>query len=82
MPPPRPVRPHSTAAELWTGFACELGRRPELIENVLREHTPTGDALCRACSSPGYGVPHQEWPCAFYSLATEALAIACRSRSR
>lgn len=66
----------SSASE-WHAFAAVLATMPDLIERLTAAHTPTPDGRrCTACTTPGQGTPHEEWPCIIASLAAEAAARA------
>jgi hypothetical protein len=62
----------STAGELHR-FAAVLATMPDLTERLTAAHTPTPDGRwCTACTSPGQGTPHREWPCIIAALAEAA----------
>jgi hypothetical protein len=69
--------PDISTADEWIRFAAVLATMPDLTERLAAAHTPTPDGRwCTACTSPGQGTPHREWPCVIAALAAEAAARA------
>ena len=70
--------------ELWAGLVAEMTTMPDVVANLLREHQPDEQGLCRGngCGTAGRGVPTTRWPCSLHALAaaavTDVLAFALR----
>jgi hypothetical protein len=58
-----------------SGVAQELARMPGVAQRLLAVHLPDGQGRCRACTTPGTGVPGAPWPCALHFYATAAEEI-------
>ena len=56
-----------------SALARELARLPGVTQRLLALHVSDGRGRCRACTTPGTGLPGAEWPCAlhFYASAAE-----------
>jgi hypothetical protein len=56
-------------------LARELARMPGVPQRLLAVHVPDDRGRCRACTTPGTGLPGAEWPCAlhFYASAAETV---------
>ena len=68
--------------ELWAGIVAEMTTMPDVVANLLREHQPDEQGLCRGngCGTAGRGVPTTRWPCSLHALAAAA-AAELRSRT-
>jgi hypothetical protein len=56
-------------------IALVLAEMPDVVEALIREHTPDERGLCRACGTPGTGTPHLPWPCPLRVIADTARRI-------
>ena len=55
-----------------SALARELSRLPGVAERLLALHVPDGHGRCRACTTPGTGLPGAQWPCALHFYASSA----------
>lgn len=58
-----------------SALARELAQLPGVARRLLAAHVPDGHGRCRACTTPGTGLPGARWPCAlhFYAAAAQQL---------
>jgi hypothetical protein len=68
------------ATEPWP-VAAQLARMPQIVENLLSEHVPDANSLCRACGLPGTGSAYLAWPCALWTVADTARRLLMGTRS-
>jgi hypothetical protein len=59
-------------------LARELAGLPEITGRLLALHVPDGQGRCRACTTPGTGMPGAAWPCVLHFYASAAEAITRR----
>lgn len=59
-------------------FARELAGLPDVTGRLLRLHVPDQHGRCRACTTPGTGIPAATWPCVLYFYAAAAEEITRR----
>lgn len=59
-------------------FARELAGLPDVTGRLLRLHVPDQHGRCRACTTPGTGIPAATWPCVLYFYAAAAKEITRR----
>lgn len=68
---------HGRAGTTGSGdqVANELAGLPEITQRLLALHVSDGVGRCRACTTPGTGVPAAAWPCVLHYYATAAEQI-------
>lgn len=56
--------------------AVEFMIRFGLASRLLAAHVPNERGRCKACTAPGYGTPHEMWPCVVHTIAASAADAA------
>lgn len=59
-------------------LARELAGLPEVTKRLLELHVADRHGKCRACTTPGTGIPRAPWPCVLHFYATAADEIRRR----
>lgn len=55
-----------------SALARELARLPGVTQRLLAAHVADAHGRCRACTTPGTGLPGAQWPCALHFYASVA----------
>lgn len=56
-------------------LARELAGLAGVPQRLLALHVPDRHRRCRACTTPGTGIPSAPWPCVLHFYATAAEQI-------
>lgn len=59
-------------------LANELAQLPGVAQRLLTLHVSDGRGRCRACTTPGTGMPGARWPCPLHFYASAAEQITRR----
>lgn len=63
-----------------TDVATELAGLSGVARRLLALHVPAENGRCRACTTPGTGLPGAAWPCVLHFYATAANEMHRRRR--
>jgi hypothetical protein len=68
----------TTPDQDWARFASVLAGMPDVVVRLLQDHRDDGAGRCRACTSPGRGIPNAHWPCGIAAVAGLAAGLAAK----